>query len=474
MPTASEQVLANLCSRSFLSLWSYPSPYQDKGLAQRGEGKELCDLLVVFGDNVIIFSDKSCAYPNTGKEDLDWKRWWKRAVAESVKQISGAERWLRQYPKRVYADNRCSNRLDVEIPSPGSIRIHRVIVALNARERCQRFFGGGSGSLMVWGSAHEGEAPQQPFRIEGAPAGAPFVHVLDDVALGILMSERDTVGDFVEYLTKKEEAMSQVEVRASGEEDLLGHYLTTLDKDGRYAFLPSDADLPDGILIDESNYEFLRGLPQYRNAKAENRVSYFWDQTIEYFTHIWRNGGMVGEASRSETERTLRSMALARRAERRVLGTMVSQLMRHEGSGPMTACRTPLERGALAYAGVALAQPPGASDEEYKRVRAEVMVAYARTLKVRLPNIDRALVLGFHAPHRGRVSEALLLLDFDDWSDEVERQAREDMERFGWTATGERMTAHEFPVPVTREQARRQRQLAKRAEKRKEGGSSTA
>lgn len=193
-------------------------------------------MLVVFGDDVIIFSDKSCAYPNTGKGDLDWKRWWKRAVAESVKQISGAERWLRQYPERVYADNRCSKRLDVEISGPDSIRVHRVIVALNARERCQRFFGSGSGSLMVWGSAHEGEAPQQPFRIEGAPPGAPFVHVLDDVALGVLMSERDTVGDFVEYLTKKEQAMSLVEVRATGEEDLLAHYLMTLDKDGRYAF----------------------------------------------------------------------------------------------------------------------------------------------------------------------------------------------------------------------------------------------
>ncbi|MDC8015871.1 hypothetical protein [Tahibacter soli] len=467
MPTASEKVLAKLCSRSFLSLWSYPSPYQDKGFAQRGEGKELCDLLVVFGNDVIIFSDKSCAYPDTGKEDLDWKRWWKRAVAESVKQISGAERWLRQHPGRVFADSRCSKRLDVEIPDHASIRIHRVVVALNARKRCQRFFGGGSGSLMVCGSAHDGDAPHQQFRIDGAPLNAPFVHVLDDVALHVLMSERDTIGDFIEYLARKEEAMSLTQVLATGEEDLLAHYLTTLDANGKYTFIPPSAGRPDGILVDESNYKFFRGLPQYRSAKAANKISYLWDETIEYFTEIWRDGNVVGGASRLDTERALRSMALARRAERRALGEMVSQLVTYQAGEVMTACRTLLDKDALAYAGVALAQPASAPDDEYRNVRAEVMLAYARSLKIRLPNIEQALVLGFHAPHRGHVSEALLLVDFEDWNEEIERQTRGDMERFGWTATGEKRTAHEFPLPVTREQARRQRQMARQAEKRK-------
>ena len=54
--TASEKVLADICDRSFLSVWSYPNLF-------RTPAKELCDVLVVFGDNVVIFSDKSCAYP---------------------------------------------------------------------------------------------------------------------------------------------------------------------------------------------------------------------------------------------------------------------------------------------------------------------------------------------------------------------------------------------------------------------------
>ena len=60
--TESERYLANLCEKSFLSLWSYPNVFRDQGRKEgKGDGKELCDLLVVFDRDVIIFSDKSCA-----------------------------------------------------------------------------------------------------------------------------------------------------------------------------------------------------------------------------------------------------------------------------------------------------------------------------------------------------------------------------------------------------------------------------
>ena len=57
--TPSERYLSKLCRRSFLGLWSYPNLHTDDGRkAEKGVGHELCDLLVVFGNNVIIFSDK--------------------------------------------------------------------------------------------------------------------------------------------------------------------------------------------------------------------------------------------------------------------------------------------------------------------------------------------------------------------------------------------------------------------------------
>ncbi len=61
--TASERALAGLARNAFLSLWSYPNVFTDEGRAKgKGDGKALCDLLVVFGNDVLLFSDKDCAY----------------------------------------------------------------------------------------------------------------------------------------------------------------------------------------------------------------------------------------------------------------------------------------------------------------------------------------------------------------------------------------------------------------------------
>ena len=59
--TLAEEYLGRLCGRTFLSLWSYLGVHRDKGIKNGGDGKEVCDLLVVFDNHIIIFSDKDCA-----------------------------------------------------------------------------------------------------------------------------------------------------------------------------------------------------------------------------------------------------------------------------------------------------------------------------------------------------------------------------------------------------------------------------
>jgi len=64
--TSSERHLTHLAKYSFLSLWSYPNVYRVQGrTVTQKEGKELCDLLVVFQDHIIIFSDKDCAFTDS-------------------------------------------------------------------------------------------------------------------------------------------------------------------------------------------------------------------------------------------------------------------------------------------------------------------------------------------------------------------------------------------------------------------------
>lgn len=100
--TAAERYLARLCERTFLSLWSYPNVFRDVCVPGTKIGKEICDLLVIFEDRVLIFSDKDCAVPRTGDLQLDWSRWFRKAVLENTKQAHGAERWLRQFPNRLF------------------------------------------------------------------------------------------------------------------------------------------------------------------------------------------------------------------------------------------------------------------------------------------------------------------------------------------------------------------------------------
>ena len=84
--TKTEQRLAALGYRTFLKLWSYPNPYK-----MQTNGKELCDLLVVFDNHIIIFSDKDCSYGGSGNPQVDWSRWYKKAIQKSAGQLVGAK-----------------------------------------------------------------------------------------------------------------------------------------------------------------------------------------------------------------------------------------------------------------------------------------------------------------------------------------------------------------------------------------------
>src|SRR5438045_2082007 len=93
--TPSERFLQQLCERSFLKFWSHPRVFQDDGVARCGQGKELCDLLVVFGNDILIFSDKHCEFPSHPDLHVAWTRWLKRAVFAGANQIYGAERRIK-------------------------------------------------------------------------------------------------------------------------------------------------------------------------------------------------------------------------------------------------------------------------------------------------------------------------------------------------------------------------------------------
>ena len=81
----SEQLVFDLCTRSFLSMWSYANP-------RRPDGRELCDALVVFGNRIVIFSVKEIALKQHQDPAIAGQRWVRKAVDESRAQLLGARR----------------------------------------------------------------------------------------------------------------------------------------------------------------------------------------------------------------------------------------------------------------------------------------------------------------------------------------------------------------------------------------------
>jgi hypothetical protein len=114
--TPSEEYLFRISQAAFLSLWAHPNVYTDESKpANKGVGTELCDLLVVFGNDVIVFSDKHIGYKETGQPLVDWSRWYRRAIKKSVDQLLGARSWLQRFPGRLFLDPLCRTPFPIRL-----------------------------------------------------------------------------------------------------------------------------------------------------------------------------------------------------------------------------------------------------------------------------------------------------------------------------------------------------------------------
>jgi hypothetical protein len=283
--TPSEALVADLCRRSFLTLWSEPNP-----ITRMTPLKELCDLLVVCSPHVIIFSVKEIEYKETGKLEVDWKRWQRRAVEASVEQIYGAERWIRNNSRVIRADGSPG----LQLPPPETIKVHRVAVAL-----------GGKGKVPY----HQGEF------------GKGYVHVLDEVSLRVVLRELDTITDFVDYLSAKEDLAQRdvLQLMDGQEEDLLAFYI----HQGRR--FPQG---PDVLVIGDDLWSSVTQKPEWKARKEADRESYIWDRLIETLYGSNHAPGMAPADVLDTLDGALGFMARETRFSRRALAQGFNEFMR--------------------------------------------------------------------------------------------------------------------------------------------------
>ena len=416
--TESERYLSKLAKKAFLSFWSYANPYTDEG-----GGKELCDFLVVFGDDIVIFSDKHCEYPKNGNVHISWNRWYKSAIDKSARQLAGASSFIERFPERIFLDSECKYPLPIPLPPASKRKIHLVAVTRGSADASANYWGNGSSSSLVINTMiKEKGHVNNPFMVGWPIKNRRFVHVLDELSLDVLLDELDTASDFIEYLTKKEEliAVEGREFVIPGEEDLFADYLLhPLDNYQGFAFSPIPANMKL-ISFQEGVWLKVSKSVEYRSWKEKKEISYEWDKLIEHQTsHIHhKTADAVNGFSKDLNEiqlheLVLRAMAEERRSVRLVLAEAHKDVLTKVASGDRLSKTVVIpNRPSRAYVLMSLKRSEGQDYEEYRAVRRASLICYCRAARLRVKGVSEVVGIASEQMNSSTLTQDFTFMEF--------------------------------------------------------------
>lgn len=415
--TSAERSLAELCESTFLKLWSYPNIYTPEGRKQdRGAGKELADLLVVFGDSVIIFSDKDIAFPTHPQLDVYWGRWKRRAIVASIGQLHGAEKWLKEHPGKLYLDKNCSEEFPLRDGVSNASEIHLIAVARNSASAARTFFDDETSGLVFRCVAQD----ETPFTYTDTHPEKTFVHILDEVRLDILLRELDTAPDFLAYLRFKTKLIRGGMLGfAQGEENLLAFYLGVgggvASEEAVWGLVAEQLGSDAQLVINGGIWNEYSTSDSHCRRREADTISYLWDGLIDWFSgHVL--SGLVPlwtDQYVSPHEAALRSMARENRLNRRFMAANFADKIRSTPRNRRSArvLISPMDPSA---AFVLLIFPRSLEEpyESYRKERIELMHQYALVCKYRYPMLRRITVIGTEPQISLGRSEDLLATEF--------------------------------------------------------------
>ena len=267
-----EEAVLRIASTTYLKYWCYPDPKDELG-----NGKQICDLLILFQNVAIIIEVKNYEFKG------NYERYFNKTLKKAVSQINGAERKLfksnmdltiKHYLKGVANFDRTKYT-----------KIQRLVVNLST---VPLFYPGGE-----------------------LTKSNEYVHIFNWFAFLKVVQELDTIPDFIQYLETRENTFKEKQlVIAHGEEedwtvetnqeflkyssklnptekpfviisgtelDLLADYLT-YDRNFNKHIL-SDKYNGANIQLDNSWNEYIERA-EVQRKKKEDEKSYFLDKLI--------------------------------------------------------------------------------------------------------------------------------------------------------------------------------------------------
>ncbi|OPC55491.1 hypothetical protein BAY06_00995 [Elizabethkingia anophelis] len=264
--TKSEEWAYSLCRKSFFSLFSFVNPVGKKD-------KELCDVIVICGNDIVLISVKEININLTGNYEVDYNRWNNRAIEDSLKQLNGAERFL----KRVSSFRLKDTKEEIELPDEKNF--YKIALAIGAKGK---------------------------FPISESIRNNGYVNIMDEISFHSIISELDTITDFILYLREKQAKLLNVHFTGNGEEDLLAFYLR------------NELNFPDKsfLYFDKGIYESLIVSEDYQQEKKNREESYKWDFIINHFTQNYFDKNGYNSITLNNMRKACEIMAKETRFER--------------------------------------------------------------------------------------------------------------------------------------------------------------
>ncbi len=451
--TPTERLLAKLCEDTFLKLWSYPNPFRD-------DGDELCDLLVVFGNDVLIFFDRENRRFDNNPQDVNlaWKRWKKTVIDKQIGTAHGAERYIRM-GRSIYLDAKKTQAFPIPIDLENTC-FHKIVVAHGVREACKNASPMNvSGSLAISYGPDSSTSPSEPFFLN-LDRSKP-VHVLDSENLEIALNELDTIFDFTAYLDAKVEAIQRhTFLTYCGEEDVVAHYFLNFDNKKKRHMIGT-FDNFDSVHIGEGEWKDFANSELYVRRKEANKSSYFWDRLLQITSNNALKGTLEGNSEPFLGKSALHFMAKEPRFSRRGLADHILKSI-----ADFPATDAPIVRNVSLmpsfYSGTVYVflqvkvQCMSQSAQEHREVRSTMLEIACAAAKLKFPDIERVIGIATDAPKfSGKSnSEDLVLMEFQDWSAERRAHYEEANKELRFFATAQmqktKKTITEFPKPSIR------------------------
>lgn len=431
--TATERMLAEFCERSFLKLWSYPNPYKD-------DGHELCDLLAIFGNYIFIFFDRENQLPHESDKDPQvlWDRWKRNVIDRQVKTAHGADRYIRS-GRSIFLDGKGTTLFPVPFDREKAV-IHKIVVAHGARRACENASPDNIyGSLAISYADDDGSATR-PFHVV-IDRHNP-VHIFDSHNLPIVLAELDTVSDFSAYLDEKLRAIARYDyLNYCGEEDLLAHYLLNFDQKTNRHLIGTKRDDVNGIMVGEGEWQDFFNSDLYKNTKAADRVSYFWDELIQRTCQNHLDGTLGGNSDALQGQSAIYEMVKEPRFIRRGLTERIKHAVvsfpDHAGQFTRQVTFIPSFEPNVGYVFFQLRAPDHfRAEPDYRPKRQTLLEIACGAAKNKFPHLVKIIGIGMDAPKFAgdSNSEDFILMPCEDWPDE--RRAYYENQNGEWNFFG--------------------------------------